>query len=49
MTVNKGLTSLANSTPNFSNQALENAIITPKEARAEKATRKLKNIAKNYL
>ena len=26
MTVNKGLTSLANSTPNFSNQALENAI-----------------------
>ena len=26
MTVNKGLTSLANSTPNFSNQALENSI-----------------------
>tara|TARA_B100001059_G_scaffold134847_1_gene135135 strand:- start:12589 stop:13461 length:873 start_codon:yes stop_codon:yes gene_type:complete len=30
-------------------KALENAIITPKEARAEKATKKLKNIAKNYL
>ena len=26
MTIKKGLTSLANSTPNFSNQALENAI-----------------------
>ena len=30
-------------------KALENAIITPKEARAEKAKQKLKNIAKNYL
>ena len=26
MTVNKGLTTLVNNTPNFSNQALENAI-----------------------
>ena len=30
-------------------KALENAIITSKEARTEKATQKLKNIAKNYL
>ena len=29
--------------------ALENAIITPKEAQSEKAKQKLQNIAKNYL